>query len=101
MPTERLRFGDPSRVPDSRKRERPLHYGAHFEIMLVPSTGKPGRFDVLLVQRTARGESFKQAHQIEKAWRGRARGAEMDAALAEAHRLREELDASLLQYRGR
>lgn len=97
MPTERLNFTKPRSVP--RPSMRPLHYRRQYEVTSVPSIGKPRCWDVILVRRTARADPNKQASEIVKAWRGVLDGEPRDTALMAAHKLRDELDASLNQYR--
>lgn len=73
----------------------PRHYTSRYEITSVPSVGKFRCWDVILRVRSGKDELSKEASRIVKAWRGLRDGEPRQAALAEAHRLRDELDLSL------
>ena len=82
---------------------RPTHYPSRFKIVCAPSIGKRGYYDVTLVKTSMAGTSFKQGSEVVMAWRGRedwkGLGSPYHAALAEAHALRDSLDASLRDLR--
>jgi hypothetical protein len=101
MPTERVNPNKASTRFDSRRPNLPLHYDSRYEIVSVPTTGKPRCWDVILMKRSAKGSPFKQASEIVRAWRARTDGQSRDEALAAAHKLRDELDQSLEVYKPR
>jgi hypothetical protein len=101
MPTERVNPNKTSTRFDSRHRSLPLHFNSRYEIVSVPTTGKPRCSDIILMKRSAKGSPFKQASEIVRAWRARTDGQPRDEALAAAHKLRDELDESLAVYKPR
>jgi hypothetical protein len=98
MPTLRI---DAKPANTGAHPDKPSYYPSRFKIICAPTVGKRGCQDVALVKTAAAGTSFKQGMEVVRAWRGRSSGASMDAALAEAHTLRDTLDASLRDLKHR
>jgi hypothetical protein len=76
-------------------------YSSYHRVMLVPTPGKPGYADVVLVrQMPYAGRASRQPAEIVRAWRNLKRGTRQDDrtevgdALAEARMLRDTLDAA-------
>jgi hypothetical protein len=79
--------------PDPQRPGRIVHqYPEKYIVSIVPSSGKPGHVDIVLLRSSGFGGlNIKQSSEVVRAWRGRLQGPAVEEALREAHALRDEL----------